>query len=134
MMPVTLRIPHQKRSFVLKMVGNLTESYFGGKKIIDQQQHWVFMPESDFIRHGSCFPYPSGLSPRSAQHCLFQPCFRRFSPESREKMPHSEDGTSDLKLFLPLPPRVSILNTQCLHALWRLNAWIINIAFSSFFP
>lgn len=32
MMPVTFRIPHQKRSFVLKLAGNLTESYFGKKK------------------------------------------------------------------------------------------------------
>lgn len=32
MMPVGFRIPHQKRSFVLKSAGNLTESYFGGKK------------------------------------------------------------------------------------------------------
>lgn len=32
MMPVGFRIPHQKRSFVLKSAGNLTESYFGGEK------------------------------------------------------------------------------------------------------
>lgn len=32
MMPVSFRIPHQKRSFVLKSTGNLIESYFGKKK------------------------------------------------------------------------------------------------------
>lgn len=32
MLPVSFRIPHQKRSVVLQSAGNLTESYFGGKK------------------------------------------------------------------------------------------------------
>ena len=32
MMPVSFRISHQKRSFVLKSAGNLIESYFGKKK------------------------------------------------------------------------------------------------------
>lgn len=66
MMPVGFRIPHQKRSFVLKSAGNLTESYFGGKKK-KQQQHQAFMPKSDFIRRGFCFRYLSGLSPCSGQ-------------------------------------------------------------------
>lgn len=41
MMPVSFRIPHQKRSFVLKSTGNLIESYFGKekKKKNNQQQH-----------------------------------------------------------------------------------------------
>lgn len=32
MMPVSFRISHQKRSFVVRSAGNLIESYFGKKK------------------------------------------------------------------------------------------------------
>ena len=32
MMPVSFRIAHQKRSFVVRSAGNLIESYFGKKK------------------------------------------------------------------------------------------------------
>lgn len=81
MMPVSFRISHQKRSFVLKSAGNLIESYFGKKnkkRKNNQQQLWVFMPESDFIRPGFCFPYPSGLSPCSGRALTFPASFLKI--------------------------------------------------------
>lgn len=69
MMPVSFRIPRQKRFFVLKWAGNLTASYFGKKnkkmkRRNNQPQHWVFLPESDFIRHGFCSLYPQVSLPQ----------------------------------------------------------------------
>ena len=75
MMPVSFRIAHQKRSFVVRSAGNLIESYFGKKK---QYQHSVFMPDSDFIRRGFYFPYPSGFSPCRGQALTFLASFLKF--------------------------------------------------------
>ena len=67
MMPVSFRISHQKRSFVVRSAGNLIESYFGKKK--KTSNNTLFSCQSlTSSGVGSIFHTPQVSLPAVAKH------------------------------------------------------------------
>ena len=133
MMPVSFRISHQKRSFVVRSAGNLIESYFGKKKKnkpvttlcfharVWLHQAWVLFsiplrflslqwPSTDFsslISEVLVLRVGGGCLPGMMAHLIL-----------------------DFSFFFPAG---SVLNVECLCAPWSFHAWIFIFTFSSFF-
>lgn len=69
MMPVSFRISHQKRSFVVRSAGNLIESYFGKKKKNKNSNNTLFSCQSlTSSGVGSIFHTPQVSLPAVAKH------------------------------------------------------------------
>lgn len=82
MMPVSFRISHRKRSFVLKSAADLIESYFGEGGENTNSNNSAFSCQSlTSSGVGSVFQNPQVDLPAVAKCRLFQPPFWRFISE-----------------------------------------------------
>ena len=68
MMPVSFRISHQKRSFVVRSAGNLIESYFGEKKKKNSNNTLFACQSLTSSGVGSIFHTPQVSLPAVAKH------------------------------------------------------------------
>lgn len=80
MMPVSFRILHQKRSFVLKSTGNLIESYFGKKKKKKKPSNNTGFSCQSLTSSGmgSVFHTPQVPLPAVGQPLPFPACFLKI--------------------------------------------------------